>query len=310
MMTTLRHMILRHKALVVVAVLALLVGASVLVVALRSSSDDEPDSIPVLAYHGVTTDAEVVEGADDQRFFDVRLAAFEEQMRHLDDAGYRTVTPDQYAQWVDGDEVALPDKPVLITFDDGQTSAQLATPALEEHGFEAVMYVVSGFADGAFGGPDGEPGWYLTWDELVPMAEEGPWIMQFHAGPRGHAYIDDAAFPDCHRFYPCRFGEDDATYQERVKSDVAQGLGAMRTAFGLPDDWRGSTFAVPWDDAAMYEGTAEPWLAAYFADQFPVVFVQDSYDGGDDNQRFRFEVHNPQDLDEFRDGLDSPDFAR
>jgi hypothetical protein len=243
-------------------------------------------------------------------FFDVRLTAFEEQMAYLHDAGYRTITPSQYRKWVYGEEVSLPDKPILVTFDDGQTSAQLATPVLDRYGFRAVMYVASGFADGSFGGPNGEPGWYLSWDQLEALRASGRWIMQFHAGPMGHAFVNNPADPDCHRFYPCRFGEDDATYQERVKSDVAQGLGAMRTAFGLPDDWRGSTFAVPWDDAAMYEGTAEPWLAAYFADQFPVVFVQDSYDGGDDNQRFRYEVHNPQDLDEFRDGLDSPDFAR
>ena len=133
--------------------------------------------------------------------------------------------------------------------------------------------------------------------------------MQFHAGPMGHAFVNDPRDPACHRFYPCRFGEDDATYQARVKSDVAQGLGAMRTVFGLDDDWSGSTFAVPWDDAGTAE-TTETWLSRYFADLFPVVFVQDSYDGDHDNQRFRFEIHNPLDLDEFATNLASPNFAR
>jgi hypothetical protein len=295
----------------VFAVLVLAIGAAVAMAVMRSSSADEgPDRIPVLAYHGVTTDPEVVDDPADQRFFDVRLDAFEEQMADLHDDGYRTVTPDQYADWVAGDDVSLPDKPILVTFDDGQTSTQLATPVLDRYDFQAVMYVVSGFADGAFGGPDGEPGWYLTWDELVELEAGGAWIMQFHAGPQGHAYVDDVDFPDCHRFYPCRFGEDDATYEARVKADVAQGLGAMRTVFDLPEGWQGSTFAVPWDDAAMFEGSAEPWLSAYFASQFPVVFVQDSYTDGGDNQRFRFEVHNSQDLDAFRAGLDDPRFDR
>jgi len=289
----------------------LVLGVTAGALALRSSADDDdrPERLPVLAYHGVTTATDVTDSPTDPQFFDVSVVAFEDQMAHLHDAGYRTVTPDQYLAWLDGEDVSLPDKPIMITFDDGQTSTQLATPVLERYGFQAVMYVASGFADGAFGGPNGEPGWYLTWDQLVEMADGGTWLMQFHAGPRGHAFIDDPAHPDCHRFYPCRFGEDDATYQARVKSDVAQGLGAMRTALDLPAGWQGATFAVPWDDAAMSDAAAEPWLAAYFADQFPVVFVQESYTGGENNQRYRFEVHNPDSVDELRAGIDSDRFA-
>jgi hypothetical protein len=71
----------------------------------------------------------------------------------------------------------------------------------------------------------------------------------------------------------------------------------MRSVFNLPAGWRGPTFAVP-------------WLAAYFASQFPVVFVQESYHGDVDNQRYRFEVHNPHDLEDFKAGLSSSRFAR
>jgi hypothetical protein len=290
------------------SVLAL--GGAAIVLPLASCGNEDTSHIPVISYHGVTTDPEVVQGAADTRFFDVRLPAFEAQMEHLHEAGFDTITPTQYKRWVYGEEVSLPDKPILITFDDGQTSAQLATPVLEQYGFVAAMYVASGFAEGDFGGPNGEPGWYLTWDQLKGMRSTGRWVMQFHAGPMGHAYVDNPAFPTCHHYYPCRFGEDDATYEARVKADVAQGLGAMRSVFDLPHGWRGSTFAVPWDDAAASETSTEPWLAAYFADQFPIVFVQDSYTGDVHNQRYRFEVHNPFDLEQFEAGLESPNFAR
>ena len=267
--------------------------------------------IPVLAYHGVIRDPEVVDGAADPRFFAVRIAELRAQMQFLDDAGYRTITPEQYRDWVSGEDVDLPEKPVLITFDDGETSTRLATPILEEHDFDAVMFVVSGFADGDYGGPNGQPDWYLTWTQLADLAATGHWVAQFHAGPKGHAFIRDPDFPSCHRFYPCRFGEDDETYQARVKTDVAEGLGAIRTSFGLPDDWESATFAVPWDDvAAPNNRTHEPWLAPYFATQFPVVFLQGRYRGPVDNQRYRFEVHNPDDLDAFEAGLSSPRFAR
>jgi hypothetical protein len=269
-----------------------------------------PRQVPVLAYHGVTTDADLVADESDPRFFDVRLAAFDEQMRYLHDAGYETITPAEYVSWFRGDEVALPAKPILVTFDDGQTSAAFATPVLERYGFRAVMYVVSGFADGSFGGPAGEPRWYLTWDQLEDMRAAGTWIMQFHAGPRGHAHVDDPRDPTCHRFYPCEYGEDADTYRARVKSDVAQGLGAMRTAFSLPDGWQGSTFAVPWDDAVTSDTPPDPWLPACFADQFPVMFVQESYTGPANHQRYRHEIHNPDGIAALRSALTSSRFAR
>ncbi len=299
----------RRTARLLAVGLALVLGAAVLGLVLLSHDDADPSQIPVLAYHGITTDSAVVEGAADQRFFDVRLPAFREQMRYLDDAGYDTITPTQYKKWVYGEEVSLPSKPILITFDDGQTSAQLATPVLEQYGFGATMYVASGFANGDFGGPNGEDDWYLSWDELEGMSSTGAWFMQFHAGPSGHAFVRDPEEPTCHRFYPCRFGEDEATYKARVKSDVAQGLGAMRSAFDLPAGWQGATFAVPWDDAAQSKTTTEPWLAAYFASQFPVVFVQENHAGNVNHQRYRFEVHNPHDLTQFESGLSSTRFA-
>ena len=76
----------------------------------------------------------------------------------------------------------------------------------------------------------------------------------------------------------------------------------MRSAFDLPAGWQGATFAVPWDDAAQSKTTTEPWLAAYFASQFPVVFVQENHAGNVNHQRYRFDVHNPHDLTQFESG--------
>jgi peptidoglycan/xylan/chitin deacetylase (PgdA/CDA1 family) len=65
-------------------------------------------------------------------------------MEYLRDAGYRSITPEQYERWVSGEDVPLPAKPILITFDDGQSSLQLATPVLKQTGFATTVYVVSG----------------------------------------------------------------------------------------------------------------------------------------------------------------------
>jgi hypothetical protein len=91
---------------------------------------------------------------------------------------------------------------------------------------------------------------------------------------------------------------------------VAQGLGAIRTAFDLPARWQGLTVAVPWDDAVTSGAAPDPWLPAYFAEQFPVVFVQESYTGPANHQRYRHEIHNPDAVAVLRSALTSSRFTR
>jgi peptidoglycan/xylan/chitin deacetylase (PgdA/CDA1 family) len=82
--------------------------------------------------------------SSDPRFFDVRLSAFREQMEYLREAGYRSITPEQYERWLYGEDVSLPAKPIFISFDNGQNSLHLATPVLKQTGFATTVYVVSG----------------------------------------------------------------------------------------------------------------------------------------------------------------------
>jgi hypothetical protein len=140
------HRVPRRRRLVSFAVIGSVFGALLLALGLvaRGDSASAPMRIPVISYHGVTADQAVGHGAADPRFFDVRLSAFREQMEYLRDAGYRSITPKQYERWLYGKDVSLPAKPILITFDDVQSSLQLATPVLKQTGFATTVYVVSG----------------------------------------------------------------------------------------------------------------------------------------------------------------------
>jgi peptidoglycan/xylan/chitin deacetylase (PgdA/CDA1 family) len=86
--------------------------------------------------------------APDARFLEYTVTpdAFETQMRWLARAGYRTITTDELAGARRG-ERSLPERPVLITFDDGFDAALRHAPAiLARHGFRAMLYVVTGLA--------------------------------------------------------------------------------------------------------------------------------------------------------------------
>lgn len=112
-----------------------------------------PDFVPIVMYHETPGN----------------LA---EQLQFLTDHGYTSVDLDQVAAALAGGP-RLPNKPVVITFDDGFASQWNALPLLEQYHMKATFYIIDGGAGSAFhiganrkvpdpqGGPD-----YLTWEQI------------------------------------------------------------------------------------------------------------------------------------------------
>ena len=117
----------------------------------------KPFSVPVLMYHRVNDKQEPSDTA-------VPLFRFKEQMQHLKDKGYRTVSLDELAQFMKGKR-ELPKKSVVITFDDGWKDMLDVAPVLKQHGFKASFLIITGAADGVFG-PE-----YLSWDDIAKLAK-------------------------------------------------------------------------------------------------------------------------------------------
>ena len=70
-------------------------------------------SVPVLVYHGIS---------DEPYKEDVLLSDFEKQMFTLKNAGYQTITLEDFYEFMQG-EKELPEKSFLLTFDDGIKSS-------------------------------------------------------------------------------------------------------------------------------------------------------------------------------------------
>lgn len=90
--------------------------------------------VPILMYHHVAQEGE---GSDI-----ISAARLEEHMKALLDAGYTAVTFAELRAWVEqGDP--LPERPVVITFDDGyESNYTLAYPILKKYGMKATIFVV------------------------------------------------------------------------------------------------------------------------------------------------------------------------
>ena len=113
--------------------------------------------VPVLSYHQVND--------EDNNALTVPTAVFEQQMAYLHDNGYHAITPDQLNAYLT-EGAPLPEKPVLITFDDGyQDNYENAFPVLQKYGMTATIFLISDFMD--------RFDKYLTWQQVQEMSEAG-----------------------------------------------------------------------------------------------------------------------------------------
>src|SRR5689334_3107052 len=93
--------------------------------------------VPVLCYHNLAPQAKgrMILGAK----------AFEEQMRYLKSNGFRVINLKQFVEFV-ALKRQLPQKSVLLTFDDGYRSfLQYAYPVLKDLGFTATLFVYTDY---------------------------------------------------------------------------------------------------------------------------------------------------------------------
>ncbi len=125
-------------------------------------------SVPILYYHRIIAPPRGFRQwtrAQRERFlaYDVVPAAFEAQLDWLVAHGYTTILPrDLAAFWDSG--VPLPERPVMITFDDGTHDwASTVLPLLQERGMVAEFYVTL----------QSLPSGGMTWRELRELAAAG-----------------------------------------------------------------------------------------------------------------------------------------
>lgn len=88
---------------------------------------------------------------------------------YLKQNGYRTISVDEYIRYNRG-EVSLPEKSVLITFDDAYVSFyDQALPLLKEYNYPAVLAMVGIWQKVPPGNPDG----ILNWDQAREIMKTG-----------------------------------------------------------------------------------------------------------------------------------------
>lgn len=97
--------------------------------------------VPVLCYHAIR---EILPGdSGEQKTYSVSPENFALQMKTLADNGYATITPDQLKDFYTTNG-PLPEKPVMVTFDDGRKEQYtLGAQIMEKHNFRGVFFIMT-----------------------------------------------------------------------------------------------------------------------------------------------------------------------
>ena len=138
--------------------------------------------VPILMYHYVS---ELPPNPDRyRRDLTISPENLKAQLQYLADAGYRTITlTDLYLHLTQG--YPLPEKPVILTFDDGYRDAyEVVFPLLLDYGFPGTFFVLATPAHL-------ESPAYLTWAQMKEMSDAGMDIQAHgrdHVDLRGRSY--------------------------------------------------------------------------------------------------------------------------
>jgi peptidoglycan/xylan/chitin deacetylase (PgdA/CDA1 family) len=120
-----------------------------------------PLRVPVLMYH------EIADAAATPSELAVAPDVFADQLGYLRDAGFNTVTAGELAAILAGGPGKLPERPVVLTFDDGYADFHSqALPVLKQNDYTGTIFVTTGML-----GREGEDKRMLNWREIAEINE-------------------------------------------------------------------------------------------------------------------------------------------
>lgn len=191
--------------------------------------DGESIELPIIMYHSLLKDERY------QGKYVISPDLFEEDLKYLKENGYETVTvADLVSHFENG--TSLPEKPIMLTFDDGYYNNYLyAYPLLKKYGMKAVISVVGVLSEKFSDSPEENANYsHVTWDEIKEMSDSGVVEIQNHSY---NLHTLDKGRKGAKK----KSGEDEAEYKRILENDLSElqellyeHCGIIPTAFTYP----------------------------------------------------------------------------
>ena len=223
--------------LLLMGLLTVLLGTAAVITARAMAGAGSVD-IPIVMYHSVLKDR-AYHGK-----YVVSPAEFENDILYLKEHGYTTILMEDLINYTKGG--SLPEKPILLTFDDGYYNNYLyAFPLAKQYRVKFVISPIGRYTD--LYSESGEANGYYshaTWEHLREMTESGLVEVQNHSydmhEQRGGALGVKQ-----------RTGETDSAYKARLTADLGRAQEVFKANLGKAP----STFVYPF--GAMSKSTPD-----------------------------------------------------
>lgn len=122
--------------------------------------------LPIIMYHHILKDTKK------SGPYIITPDEFEKDLKFIKNEGYTTVSVKNLIDYAESG-VPLPEKPIMVTFDDGHLSyLEYAVPLLEKYNMCALVSVVGAYTNDYTEHPDRCVSYaYLSWDDIATLSE-------------------------------------------------------------------------------------------------------------------------------------------
>lgn len=184
--------------------------------------------LPIIMYHSVLKDKSLAGP------YTVTPDTVESDFAYLKARGYTAMFVSELADAVLTGQ-ALPEKPIVITLDDGYlNNLTYVLPLLEKYDMKAVVSVVGSYCECYSREPDPNPAYaYLCWSDIDALTATG----RVEIG--NHTY--DMHRKDTRKGAKKKFGESDADYYAALMNDVGKTQSLLEEYCGIVP----TTFTYP-----------------------------------------------------------------
>lgn len=191
----------------------------------------EGTPLPVIMYHGLLRD-EALQGD-----YVISPEILESDMAYLQEQGYTALHIQDLLDYVDG-KAGLPEKPVLLTFDDGYYNNYLyAYPLAQKYQMKLVVAPIGYYTDQYSETKDEHaPYSHITWDQMAEMQESGLVEFQNHTynlhGSGGQRLGTKKLAGESSEAYAALLSEDLMRMQKKMEDHLGRAPSCFVYPFG------------------------------------------------------------------------------
>lgn len=163
---------INYKLLTIITIIILLLSFVLVFYTVKAKQTSEI-SVPIIMYHSILKS----KSGD----YIVHPSTLENDLKFIKDNGYNTITMTDLINYVYFDS-ELPEKPIIITFDDGHyNNLTYALPLLEKYDMVAVISIVGKYTEKYTESDEVNPNYsYLRWKDINDLIKSGRFEFQNH----------------------------------------------------------------------------------------------------------------------------------